>query len=289
MVLLYNRHWHIRILRPHTPGSILMQTDFLDTFLERSSRATIRPETLEILEAEWEEYRRLDGTLDPEIHKEPGLVGVVAYFDCGKEIARGLSYDPDGEISDLFKEGVKALIQAEALFSADRGYATLEDYQAHLLPLLKNTCFYSSSPEGNPHIVQDKLRYHHRKNCLFTRFRTLSVYGTNEGYRIVGTFADGWHEMQVDLHVRGKDYRITHASAAFTRAPDETCPGSTAAFDRLLGLALTPEEKRDALRCCGGSDGCAHLADLVAEGVKALHSPWVQNPRGDPWPRRRDA
>jgi hypothetical protein len=288
MKLLYNRHWHITIRRPEPQGPILMQSDYLDTFRERSSRARIRPETLEILDAEWEEYRCLDGTPDSRVHTEPGLVGLVAYFDCGKEITRGLSQDPDGEISDLFKEGVKALIQAEALFLRDRGYASVEEYERFLLPKLKGTCFYTSHPQGNPNIIRDELRYHDRKGSLFSRYRFLSVYGDDGGYRVAGTFADGWHEMQIDLRLRADDYRITRASAEFTRAPDKTCPGSTAAFGRLIGLPLTPEGRKDALRRCGGGDGCAHLADLVAEAVKAVHSPWVQNPSGDPWPRRQD-
>lgn len=287
MKLLYTRHWHVSVVRPDAAGPLLVHTNSLDTVRERSARTRVRPETLEILDAEWEEYRRIDGKVDRRVHAEPGLAGVVAYFDCGKAIARGLGDDPDGDVADLFKEGVKALIQAEALFLRDRGHADFAAYQEYLLPRLKGTCFYASSPHGNPNIVRDKLFYHDRKGCLFSRHRSLSVHGDDDGYRVAATFSDGWHELAIDLGVRAGDYRITRAAVDFVRAPDELCPGSAAAFERLVGLPLTPEGKREALGHCGGGDGCAHAADLVAEGVKAVHSPWVQTPSGDRWPRRR--
>ncbi len=287
MGLVYTRNWYVTVRWPGRRGDLRVESNFADTSCERSALLEIAPETLRIRRASWEEYRSQDGRPDPAPHMVEGLSGVEAFFHCGKEIHAALPDDPGGDVADLFKEAVKVVIQAEALFLQERGFAGVEAYAEHLIPkYVYGGCFFGSHSERTPYIVRDKFAFHHRKDNLFTRYRSLSVYRDEGRYRVIGTINDSYHEMQIALAARAEDFSITEASAALIRGPERVCPGATAVFDRLPGLYLTPAGKKDCLRATGSGDGCAHLADLVGEAVRAVHSPWAQGRPGEAWPRR---
>ncbi|MBI5014720.1 MAG: DUF2889 domain-containing protein [Deltaproteobacteria bacterium] len=287
MPLLYTRNWHVTVRWPGRQGDLLVETSFADTSCERSSLLRVAPDTLEIRHAQWQEHRSQTGRPDPEVHVPERLVGVVAYFNCGKEINAALPDDPGGDVGDLFKEAVKVLIQAEPLFLRQRGFPDVERYVEHLLPtFVYGGCFFGSHAERTPYIARDKFLFHHRKEDLFTRYRFLSVQEDDGQYGITGTICDSYHEMQMRLRVGRTDGIIARAEADLIRGPEQVCPGATAVFGRLVGMSLTPAGKRDLLKAVGSGDGCSHLADLVGEAVKAVCSPWIQGRAGRAWPPR---
>ena len=91
MELAYTRNWYVTVRWPDRRGDLRVESNFADTFCERSALLEIAPETLRIRRASWEEQRSQDGQPDPERHTVEGLAGVEAFFNCGKEIRDALA------------------------------------------------------------------------------------------------------------------------------------------------------------------------------------------------------
>ncbi|GAB4268216.1 MAG: hypothetical protein Kow0092_21920 [Deferrisomatales bacterium] len=284
MELIYTRHGYATVRRPGGTGPVFVEVDHCDSFCERAAWMEVAPADFRVTGARWAEYRRQEGPPERAVREVPELVGVEAYFDCGRAINQAFSEDPSGEIAELFKEGVKVLIQAEPLLFEERGFASLDEYQRRLWETIAGSCFYLAHPDCNPQTVRDKFQFHHRKENLFSRHRSVLVYDEGSEYRIQATLVDGWHEIQADLSARKEGFEITRARGRFVRGPDRLCFPSGDLLGGIVGQRLAPDNSRNLLKACAG--GCAHLADLTREALRALHCDWVQRGRGARWPER---
>ena len=284
MRLIYTRHWYVTARRPGLRGPVRVEVNFSDSSCERTAWMQVDAADLTVTEARWQEYRSQDGQPEGAPRDVPGLLGVQAYFDCGKAVGRALPDDPGGQVAELFKEGVKVVIQAEPMFLEDRGFSSLADYQCQLRQKLEGSCYYLLREDSNPQGVQDKLQFHHRGEHLFSRHRSICVYDGGEEFRVLATLSDGWHEMQADISARKDGFEVTRAEGTFVRGPDELCLESSGLLGHIVGQRLSPEGARDLMKACGG--GCAHLTDLTREAMRAVHCDWVQRGGGARWPCR---
>lgn len=86
------------------------------------------------------------------------------------------------------------------------------------------------------------------------------------------------HEMWVRLTV-DDDMRIRASEASFEHHPFPTCPGSTPNFAGLDGIRIGPGWMREVRRRVGGTKGCTHIIEMLAQVGTTAYQTFVAKRR----------
>ncbi|MHB1125769.1 MAG: DUF2889 domain-containing protein [Bacillota bacterium] len=265
MELIYNRNWFITVR--DCQGTMLVEASYIGTDEEKLGRMVVRSKDFIVQDAEIEIYRARNGGT-PSKFKMPALVGIEAYFSGGAQLRQAVGDDPLGTTTDLFLEGIRAVIQAEAFVPEDRGFTSAEDYNEYFNKTFANTCMFYSNLDQ----VQSFTEYaevQQRFGNLFNRHRACSLFRDGDKVIIAASLCDSFHEMRATFALNA-DRSIHHAQAQMIRVPDPVCRGAQANFRCLSGIPLILESKRELAGIITGSSGCTHLGDLTYEATRAL-------------------
>lgn len=270
MNLLFQRHLHCtaRRMDAHT---FLVETHYLDPDLEAVAGLWVDSSSFIIKKGQIETYRSGDGNYQYHLREIPGLNGVSAYFGTGKELKEALvGLDKIGR--DLFAEGVRGAIQAETFLLKERGFHSAGSYQQYWETVQLNTCRYYSNLGRVKRKWSEYVRDRQRQNILFNRYKTIGLYKIdNCAYHVYGSFSDSYHELGLDMTISAGDFRIKNVDCRLLRAPDAVCfesPGLTAGLEN---FSVRPRpSKKDIAAVVGGSQGCAHVVDLVFDAVDTI-------------------
>lgn len=182
---------------------------------------------------------------------------------------------------DLFFELIANVLQAEVFVLAERGIASVADYDRYFNEMYGEMCIlYTELKDKVPEYAytQGQERY----DSLFSRHRSIYIFRDDEakkdgekGEKLVvhGHLSDSFHEMAVSLSLSsnaGKPHVIAKGAGNFLRWPNLVCGKATVKLADLAGLQLIPDNKKELLATLTGPEGCSHMGDLVLEAAKAL-------------------
>lgn len=106
---------------------------------------------------------------------------------------------------------------------------------------------------------------------LFNRSISVNVRLVNERTVTVdGFFLDSHHELCLSIKVDLESNTVTSAEGEFRRVPHSDCVLTIDGINKLIGLNLNRNVRRQIQTAVGLKDGCTHLTDLALECVKGL-------------------
>lgn len=103
--------------------------------------------------------------------------------------------------------------------------------------------------------------------------RSISVNARLKDKRTVtldGVFLDSNHEICLSIDVDLERNLIISAEGEFRRVPFTDCAYTKECIDKLIGLNLNGNIRKQIKMAAGLKEGCTHLADLALECVKGL-------------------
>ncbi|MEW6424611.1 MAG: DUF2889 domain-containing protein [Bacillota bacterium] len=272
MKALFNRQWLCAVKK--LPEGVRAQTHYLDTKREMSVQMLVDPHTFAIREAIVETYRAPGGREFCKSREIPELVGVVAYFEAGRDL-RKIAWENELE-QNLFAENIRAVIQAETYLIKERGYASAKDYDDYWREMYRNTCRYYSNLEKVKKTWLEHIADQERFSNLYCRCHSYTLYSPERspenhssgnpsgGFVLTGTFHDSFHELSLVLKLNGGGSVIAGARAQMLRGPDDVCKEGMTEAVHLIGKPLAPAPgKKEIAALLGGQNGCVHLIDLA--------------------------
>jgi len=106
---------------------------------------------------------------------------------------------------------------------------------------------------------------------LFNRSISVNVRSIDEKTVTVNGFLlDSHHELCITLGVDLESYTITSADGEFRRVPHTDCGQTQKLINKLVGIDLNRNVRRQIQGAVGLNYGCTHLTDLTLECVKGL-------------------
>ncbi len=263
MTNILQRNWFTAVDRDATSGMLDARTVYRDTDCEVGARLRVNSTTFRIKQAVFEKY-------SPEMDyiEVPGLQGVEAYFHCGPALTEAVA-DLGNLPRSLFAETVRGIIQAETFLLEERGFASAREYSDYWEKLYLNSCRYYS----NLHRISckwDEYAGQGRRHNLFNRFKGQLVYkDCTEGYKVIGSLSDSFHELGVSIVING-DLIVTEARGALLRAPDKVCFEAADFLNNLAGKFLMDMNKKQVAVLLGKGEGCVHLIDTVYDALESI-------------------
>lgn len=248
---------------------LLAKSIFSSTDFEAVGQLITDQSNLRIEQARWDIYRSPGNSLNGG-QELPGLKGVVAYLNSGKELSRVIGQEAGGLPRELIAECVKGIIQAETFIFNKRGFPTPQAYEDYWDRDYLNTCRYYSHLELKPRRWFEHIGYCERARNLYNRSKSGTVCRQNGGGLIAsGSFIDSFHELFVQLILDSSGI-VADCSGNYFRAPDPVCTESSAHIVKLVGKNLTQLSKKEIGKLVGGAQGCEHLLDTVYDLSRAV-------------------
>ena len=106
---------------------------------------------------------------------------------------------------------------------------------------------------------------------LFNRSISVNVRSVDEKTVTVdGFLLDSHHELCITLRVDLESNTITSADGEFRRVPHTDCGETQKLINKLVGVDLNRNVRRQIQVAVGLNYGCTHLTDLTLECVKGL-------------------
>ncbi len=246
---------------------LLAECVVLNTEMEAAAWIIADVNSFAINKAGWAVYRSPQGRL---YHEIPELAGIEAYLDAGGPVKKALAGEPD-LARELFNECVRGIVQAETFLIKERGYADEAAYTALWDVMYLNSCYHFSHLDEREELWMDYVGYSERPYNLFNRIHNVTIHREEDNnYFIPATFIDSFHELGVRLWI-APDGLVSKAEADFTRCPDITCRRITANIQKIVGIKLPGQSKKDLASLVGGPQGCNHMADIVFSASRALN------------------
>ncbi len=243
-------------------GELVAEAGFLDRQMEKKARIYLDTKDLLIKRAEVVTIREAGQPVPEPQLDYPSLQGVKAYFGSGKALRTAV---PDRQDIALFSEAITAVIQAEAAFFTERGFATAEIYDDFWDDIYSGSCNYYSNMDRIQNRFMQYISGQTRDEDYFTRFLSTSVFQLGDDtWRLNVSLSDIYHEMGLELQVQGPEGRIDNAQTWMLRVPDAVCREPRQLMPKLVGEPLAA-----ATRIVGGGNGCVHLRHMVAEATTA--------------------
>ncbi|MDD3652892.1 MAG: DUF2889 domain-containing protein [Desulfotomaculaceae bacterium] len=248
---------------------LLAKSIFSSTDVEAVGQLIADQSSLKIKKAWWDIYRSPDHSWNGG--KElPGLVGVEAYLNSGKDLKRAVSEEAGGLPRELLSECVKGIIQAETFIFEKRGFPSPKAYEEHWDKMYLNVCRYYSHLGLGLRGWFEHIGYSERAHNLYNRSKSCTVCRKGDGNLTAsGSFIDSFHELFVQINMDGKGIAAT-ASGNYLRAPDPVCYDSRTHIDKLIGKNISLFNKKEIGELAGGSQGCDHLVDIVYDLSRAV-------------------
>ena len=267
MRCLLQRNWHLAVRLENE--LLLADATYCGTDGEYSARLQVNPRTYKVLGAQWEVYRTAAGAIN-KIVDLPQLEGLEAYFYSGRVFREALASQQESFAAPLFADAVRAVIQAETFLYRERGYSSTDNYQEYWDKRFVNTCRYYSNLDRVQCLWYEHVGSDYRPGNLFNRMKSQFLYRSEAGYRLLGHFNDSFHGVASELELAEDGSTVLKARGDLLRAPDVVCQESTRFMQELEEKPLGGLDKRNIAELLGGSAGCVHLFEIVADGMETL-------------------
>ncbi|MDD4170503.1 MAG: DUF2889 domain-containing protein [Desulfotomaculaceae bacterium] len=244
--------------------SILTSTDF-----EAVGQLITDQSSLRIEQARWAIYRSPGNRLNGG-QELPGLKGVEAYLNSGKELTRLVGQEAGGLPRELLAECVRGIVQAESFIFKKRGFPAPQAYEDHWDRGYLSTCRYYSNLELGLRRWYDHIGYCERSQNLYNRSKSCTVCRQDDGgLTASGSFIDSFHEIFVQLTLDSNGI-AAGCSVNYLRAPDPVCAESSEHIVKLIGKDMTQLKKKGIGNLVGGAQGCEHLVDIIYDLSRAV-------------------
>lgn len=266
MNLFLQRNWNLTARLEG--GRLIADATYCGTDRELSARLAIDTTSLRILNAVWEIYRA-PGFSMPRIIEIPELKGLEAYFGCGAELRKALSFLHDRFAAGLFSDAVRAVIQAETFLFKERGFSSSAEFEKNWTNEFNSPCRYYSNMERVTQDWYEHIGYDERSGNLFNRIKTQILTGDKNDYIVSGHLNDSFHGIAAGM-LLDENGTVKQAGGVIVRAPDKVCKEATDSLATLLGKNITILSKKDIAFLLGNNQGCIHLIDLVTEGAETF-------------------
>ena len=94
----------------------------------------------------------------------------------------------------------------------------------------------------------------------------------DRGFEPSSPIHDMWLRLTID-----QSYTVREVDAVMDVGPHFTCTGVTPKYQRLIGLSLGRGWNRGVRERLGGTDGCTHLSEMLAQmATPALQALWAE-------------
>jgi len=264
-MIVMQRCWYLTV-RDCGPAGFLAEANYTDTTNDQTLMLEIERRTLLIKRAVLEVHRGQPGA--PASATLSSLEGVTAHFGCGQQLRQALADNPD--LLDMAAQAVSAVIQAEAFFYQERGFASEVIYDDYWDEVYKNTCVYYSNLDRVEQRFNEYIKEQRRGLNLFHRYLLTAVEETaGASLNIRGHLMDSYHEMALTLKLNPA-YQVSEASATMLRCPAPVCREALTMVDTIKGTPLTTANRKRYNSTLGGASGCTHIGHLVLEAAHAL-------------------
>lgn len=273
MALVYQRFTHLAVNRAQS--DVLLTINFMDSHREDNLSLLLDSSDFTVKEASGETPRNPGGVMGfRDLH---ALEGKKIYLKGAQGIKESLMGMPKEEREHLFQlilAGISSVVQAEVFLLAERGFSTPAEFEAYFKKIYEDGCIYYANLNR---VQRDFLAYveaNHKgrgSKSLFSRHSNTTIRSAPgaERYLVRCNICDSFHEMAIKLLV-DSDKTILATRASLVRVPDPVCRESLDSFDKLVGKRLATENVKALVTSAGGSEGCTHLGDLVADAVRSL-------------------
>lgn len=259
------RCWYLTV-RDRGPAGFLAEANYADTTTDQGLILEIERKTLVIKSAVLEVRR--GQPVAPASAPVSALEGITAYFGSGRQLRQALSGTP--ALLDMATQTVSAVIQAEAFFYQERGFASGASYDDFWDETYKNACVYYSNLDRVGQRFNEYIKDQRRGSNLFHRYLLTAIDEiSGESAEIRGHLMDSYHEMSIALQL-DPAFQVSKASATMLRCPDPVCREALERLDSLKGTPLTTADMRRYHTTLGGASGCTHIDHLVQEAASTL-------------------
>lgn len=254
-------------------GLYLVESSFLGSRYECSVSFHVDGWKMETVKAFYSVHRtpQNDNLIESEI---PELVGQTCTFSANKIIKTLPEYDGIGMIKELLLENLRCVNQAEMYMLEELGIegGPLE-YEKKWLGEKKDYCrpYTGRMPGLYDWPVYVNSLNHFRTKNLYNKYRQYTMI-TSDGINVTmnGTYQDSFHEMHAQIEYVRSTGEITDYDMTMVRWPFTACyEMDHQAADQFIGKNIHELTKRDIGGSIGGSHGCFHLVDIVADLAKA--------------------
>ncbi len=267
MTLLYHSNL-FTVVNKTGADELVAQSTLLATGWEATATIRAAAATFAIAAARWDICRSPGGTQNGG-RAVPALRGVEACLGSGPALRAAAGGEGDIPYS-LLAECVKGIIQAETYLFRERGFPDAATYEKSWKENYTGSCRRYSGSGYTGRDWYEHIADRAWSDLLFTRAKTAAITAAGDGtLTVAGSFVDSFHELGASLALR--DGAVTAATGGFLRAPDDICPGSTAALSRLVGTPLAALDRKSITTRLGGPQGCVHLVDLVTHMLHAVN------------------
>ncbi len=297
---------YINTVRRISENECLSEAVLLESDFEGSASLIYRPDTFEIVDARWAIHR----ASDPERRGEGVaelLIGESAYIDDHKNSIRTLPdytycvdyHMPPGgwkgvephktifekkprikvspaweNIKELFQEALRGAYQAEEYLVKERGYESLFEFETSWRSQRAGYC-RAFDPNNMPALELKHIHKGNVQHChvydLYNKYINFILMEIEDCMTYaLGAYHDGAQEMNMEFRLDSEGIILEYDINA-VRVPFNVCwEWDHLNPPELKGMNMLTLSKRDIGRIIGGSSGCFHLVDIVADIVTAL-------------------
>ena len=247
------------MVKKRTSHTVTAETVLISTGYEATGTAIADAGSFSIQDGLWHVYRS-PGSAYNSSNQAAELIGVEASLSSGPAL-RAVEAVHGSLPRQLMAECIQGIIQSETYLYRYRGFATMKEYEHYWNTQNAGICWLYSNMGRKTVAWSEHTKDRHPGDCLFNRSKNVIVCGTEGEYGVEGVFIDSFHELRVSFTTaRGI---ITKASGSFQRSPDPVCREAADLVSRLENTDLAALSRQRIGQLVGGSQGCAHLADLL--------------------------
>jgi len=261
MEFLQQCYWHT-VVRREDEGTIIAQTDYSDSQVERRAVIRVDISSFSIIEARLERIGR-PGDMAEKCHQIENLKGIKAYMGSGRQLREALQDAGDELERSLFNEAVICTVQAETFLFQERGFDDAASYIEFWEKYYAGSCYYYSHLDKVGTSWVDFVGPALRQTDLFNRFKSQQVMRDEKGdYLVLGNLNDTFHQMSTYIIVN-QQLQVTQAYGQLIRTPDAVCLSAASLADNLPGTDLSCISKKELAMTLGAGQGCTHIIDLI--------------------------
>lgn len=211
-----------------------------------------------------------EGLIEAEI---PELVGASCTFAGNKAIKPLPDYDGKGFIKELLLENLRCINQAEMYMLEEINIPDQMAYEEYWRDEKANYCrpYTNRMPDIYEWPVHSNYLEHYRNLNLYNKYKQYTIFDIGGGKATAaGTYQDSFHEMYAQLTYHLEDREITDFDMTMRRWPFAACYEMDHMWsERFVGRKIDELSKKVTGGLIGGSYGCFHLTDIVADMAKA--------------------
>lgn len=172
-------------------------------------------------------------------------------------------------IRELYLEVLRGVLQAEYYMLPERGYTSYIDYELKWGDSMIGNCrpYDGEKPPIDAWAIYVGGPNHYRGYDYYNKYKQFTLIDREDGtVSATGAYHDSFHELTVTLDFQKEDGIITDYEQVTVRVPFDACRELDHLHrEQFIGKDIRGFAKRDVGKISGGSSGCYHLVDIVAD------------------------